>query len=150
MSEDSKDNAVNANFGLSESFNRNEKLARDIASLSPAAKETCRAISEVSEKRMEHEKKNQQRYHAHRVLKTKVELLEKYVMDPLEHPPEFRAADLKIIDEQAERMVKEKEEFYLRTIEREAEANLRQVVAMDQLGHDFSAEQQIGDPEMGE
>lgn len=141
MSEDTKDNAANANNGLTAAFNRDERLAHDIANLSPAGIETCKNIEAVAAQRMETEKRNQQRSHAHRILKTKVELLENYVRDQSERPAEIKAdpsADLKVIDEQAERMVREKEAFYLRTIERETEANLRQVVAMERGGHDFS------------
>lgn len=143
MSQDSKDNAVNANNGLSDTFNRKEKLAHEIAKLSPSGLQICKKIEAVAAERLENEKRQQQRFHSHRVLKEKVGLLETYVRTQSEKPAEIRAdpsADLKIIDEQAERVVKDKEQFYLRTIEREAEANLWQVVSMERGGHDFSAE----------
>lgn len=142
MSEDNKSGATNAN-SLNPTFNRDNKLAHDIAKLSPAGQQLCKKVSTVSAERMEEEKKNQQRSHNFRIMKTKVELMEKYVLDQSDRPPEIKAdpsADLKIIHEQAERMVKEKEEFYLRNIEREAEANLRKIVAMELGGHDFSKE----------
>ncbi|WP_439629966.1 hypothetical protein [Shinella sp.] len=143
MSQDSKDNAVNANNGLSDTFNRKEKLAHEIAKLSPSGLQICKKIEAVAAERLENEKRQQQRFHSHRVLKEKVGLLENYIREQSEKPAEIKAdpsADLKIIQEQSERIVADREQFYLRTIEREADANLWQVVSMERGGHNFSAE----------
>ena len=129
-----------ADASMSEAFNRQNELAEQVAKLSPGAQEKVRVIRELSVERLEAEKRNQQRSHAYRVLKQKVELLENYIRDPSPRPDEIRAdpsPDLKIMDEQAERMVADKEAFYRRHIEREAEANIRQVIVSERKGHDF-------------
>ena len=140
MTDDTKSASGNAN-SPNKAFNSGQKLAHDIANLSPDGQKLCKEISKVSAERMQAEKDSQKRSHNYRVMKSKVELMEKYILDQSSRPAEIRAnpePDLKIIHEEAERMVREKEEFYLLNIEREADANLRQVVAMERGGYDFS------------
>lgn len=145
MSDDTKSPDNNANSGkpspISEAFNRDNELAEQVARLSPEAQEKCRTIRQLSAERLEGERRGQQRSHSFRVLKTKVELLENYIRDTTtERPPEMRAdptPDLEIMSAQAERMVKEKEAYFLDRIQREAEANIRHVVASERRETDF-------------
>jgi len=145
MSDDTRSGDSNANSGkgarISETFNeRRDALAEQVAQLSPEAQEKCRMIRDLSDQRLETEKRNQQRSHQFRVYKQQVTLLENYIKDQSERPPEIRAdptPDLDIILRQAERMVKEREEFYVRHIEREADANIRQIVVGERQGQGF-------------
>lgn len=145
----------NANFGrdqsLSKQFNDRNKLAEQIANLSPEGQKKCEMIGQLAEERLEAEKRNQQRSHGYRVLKQKVELLENYIRGDLsQRPPEIQAdptPDLKIIDEQAERMVAQREEFFLGHIEREAAANMRQVIVGERQTREFRREDASHEPE---
>ncbi|MBS7537744.1 hypothetical protein [Ancylobacter lacus] len=145
MSEDTKSGGGSANSGgraaMSEAFNRENDLAQQIATLSPEGKRKVEMVRELSSERLDAEKRAQQRSNGFRLMRTKVELLENYIRDQSDRPPEVRAnptQDLVIINEQAERMVAEREAFYLRTIEREAEANIRQIIASERQGQDRS------------
>ncbi|RDJ21082.1 hypothetical protein DWF00_07635 [Bosea caraganae] len=154
MSKDTMSGGGNSNSPadapMSEAFNRQNELAAQVANMSPAAQEKVRMIRELSAQRLEAEKRKQHNSHEYRVLKQKVELLTNYIRDPAPRPAEIRAdpsPDLKIIDDQAERMVADKETFYRRHIEREAEANIRQVVVSERKGPDFRRDQPNHDRE---
>lgn len=155
MSDSTKSGGGNANSGnqveVSEAFNKKNELAAQVAQLSPEGQEKCRVVRELSDQRMEAEKRNQQRSHQYRVYKQQVTLLENYVRDTTtERPPEIRAdpsPDLKIIAEQAERMVTDREAFYMRHIEREADANIRQIIVSERRGLDLRRDDQQHDHE---
>lgn len=124
---------------ISGEFNKQNTLADLITSASPRAQEKAKMLLELRDERLENEKRTQQRHHSYRLYRTRVELLENYIMDPSPRPDGVRAdpaQDVRIIREQAERMVSEREEFYQRHIEREAEANIRQVIANDRQGRE--------------
>ncbi|MCK0197420.1 hypothetical protein MWN34_10895 [Ancylobacter sp. 6x-1] len=145
MSEDTKSGGGSANSGgrgpMREAFNRDNDLDSQIAALPPETRRKVEVLQELKGERLEAEHRAQQRSHGFRLMRTKVELLENYIRDQSERPPEVRAdptQDLVIINEQAERMVAEREAFYLRNIEREAEANIRQIIASARSGEDRS------------
>lgn len=155
MSDDSMSGSGNANSAganagkTSQAFNRDQDLAQQVAGLSPAGKEKVKLVQELGEQRLEQERRQQQRSHAFRVMREKVELLRNYIHDQALRPAGARqdpTQDLVIIDEQAERMVQEREAFYLRTIDREVDSNIRQIVSGERRGqgsersHDHEAE----------
>lgn len=154
MSNNTRQDGHNANSvadsSVSAEFNRKNELAQQVAQLSPKALEQAKFVEQLGADRLETERKSQQRAHGHRVLKEENKLLKNYIRDRSERPEEVRidpAPDLDIIGQQAERMVSQREAFYLKEVERGTEANLRQIVAKDRQGgfegpaeHDREAE----------
>ena len=146
MSDDSKSGDPAANLGgpstLSSGFNADVELGAQIAALSPEAKMKVEVFQKTSEQRQADERKQQQRNRPYRVLKQKVELYENYIRDQGNRPAEIRAdptPDLKIMADRAEEIVRANEEYFLKRIEREAAANIRQVIANERKGQGHSA-----------
>lgn len=134
---DGHDANSEANGTVSAEFNRKQDLADQIARLSPKALEQAKFVEKLGQDRLDNERKAQQRFHAHRVMKEENKLLKNYILDRSERPEEIRidpTPDLQVIAEQAERNVGQREAFYMREIERGTEANLRQIVAQDRQG----------------
>lgn len=140
--DDSKPQGRDANFKagpIAETFSKAVDLDAQVATLSPAGQQQCRAIQQLSAERLESEKASQQRSHGFRVMRTKVELLENYIRHPAPRPPGIVADptnDLKIIHEQAEQSVRDREAGFLKNIERETDANVRQVITRERKGHE--------------
>lgn len=139
MSQDNKSTypgaKLDATAPVSGPFNHNQELAAAIAQASPEAREKCEMLRDLADKQFEAEKKSQHNRHQFRLNAAKVKLLENYVKDQArlpEKPDQAQAEnDLKIIGEQAGRMVAEKEAYYLDNIGRQAEKNIRLVLAED-------------------
>lgn len=141
MSDNIKQDGHDANSGgdgtMSSEFNRKNELAAQVAKLSPKALEQAKFVEQLGAERLDTERKSQQRAHSHRVLKEENKLLKNYILDRSERPEEVRVdptPDLQIISDQAERMVSQREAFYLKEVERGTEANLRQIIAKDRQG----------------
>jgi len=141
MSDDIKDDGHDANSSgdgtMSAEFNRQNELAAQVAKLSPKALEQAKFVEQLGAERLETERKSQQRAHGHRVLKEENKLLKNYILDRSERPEGVRVdptPDLQIISDQAERMVSQREAFYLKEVERGTQANLRQIIAKDRQG----------------
>lgn len=139
-----------ADTSMSEAFNRQNELAEQVANLSPAGQEKVRMIRELGGERLEAEIRRQQNSHEYRYMKEKVALLEAYIRNPAPRPDAIKAdptPDLDIINEQAKRIVTEREKYYRTRIERDADANIRQVVVSERKGPDFRRDQPNHDRE---
>nr|WP_306266989.1 hypothetical protein [Pararhizobium sp. IMCC3301] len=142
MSDDTKTDRPGAKLErtdpVSARFNQNNELAEKYYNASPEARAKADEYIATRDERLEAEKKNQQRAHKFRVLRAENDLLKKYIGEQALRPESVRAdpsTDLKIIEEQAEKMVSKREAFYQQNIERETEATIRHVLAKDQQGH---------------
>ena len=128
-------------------FNQENNLAEKIKLASPEAQEKCKMLQELADTRREQERKNQQRAHKFRVSQAKVELFEKYIRDPAPRPNDAQSKDndLKEMHYQSERMVTEREEYFMENIGRESDKNMYQVLRDDQ--HSRSGQQSQHDHE---
>lgn len=141
MTDDNKSDSGNANFGkdgkLTEAFSKERDIEAMISSLSPEGQKNARFLQELASQKREEELKSQKRHHAHRVLATKVEMLEKYIRSPHPRPESVKAdpsPDLDIIDQEAERTVCDRERYFLDKIEQQATTDIRQLVVNERKG----------------
>ena len=138
---------LNANSVISGGFNRDNKRGERIANASPEAKKQIKFLEKMKTERLEAEHKKQKRYHQYRVNKLKIELLEKHINNPSPRPdnPKAKANDLIEIDKTAQRMTKEREEFFLKNITREADKNIDLTLRQDQQHQKQQSNIQIHD-----
>jgi hypothetical protein len=141
MSEDTKSGrpgaSLDATRPVSPAFNRENDLEQQISALSPKAQEKCRMLQQLGTDRLDTEKRNQQRSHDYRVMKVKIDLLTGYIRNQGARPGSVKqdpTPDLEVIDQEAERIVRDREGFYQSVIHRETEANLRQIIAQERQG----------------
>ena len=159
MSDDTNPRARRANLGSSrleqtkpvtQGFNQINALEGEIAKASPEAQRLCKKLQQLGQARYEKELKDQKRARAYRERKAQVGLLTHYIESQHERPDEIRrdpSQDLAIIKQQAQDMVRAREEAYLKNIARDLEANLRETLSADRQGPrrdgpDFEHEQE--------
>lgn len=132
---------LDAQANISAGFNQSNELEDQIAAASPEAQQKIRVLQEVRDDRLQEEHKKQQRAHQFRVQRCQVGLLEKYVEDQALRPDEIKknpAQDLNIIREQSERMVGEREKYYLDNIGKETDRSIQQVLEKDRNGQSLN------------
>ena len=143
MTQDSKSGGSGSNSGrgrsMSADFNEGHDVAQQIAQLSPEARQKAQMVQELGDESLDTERKSQQRAHNFRVMKTKVDLYENYVMSPALRHPEGKAQDIEIINQEAERIVTAREEYHLDQITKGTEAKIRHLIAKDRQVADGSA-----------
>ncbi len=131
---DTKDYGLSAKTDpITERFNLENELAERVTSASPEAQSRIKDRLELRNDRMDKEKQNQKRSHQFRLNREKVQLMEKFILENAPRPdhPEVRVQDLQIINEDAAHRLSSKEEYYLKTIEKEAQADVRQILSND-------------------
>ncbi|MGH1406670.1 MAG: hypothetical protein ACRBBJ_08960 [Rhodomicrobiaceae bacterium] len=111
-----------------------QQQAYEVSKLSQAAQEKAAKIDDIYTKRLNSERKDQQKHRSYRELKTKAQLMENYIRsdEPRPNTPEARENDLKIIDEQTKRRVQERESFYLQQIERQHFKTIKEQVIQEE------------------
>ncbi|MBL4761028.1 MAG: hypothetical protein JKY80_09350 [Mariprofundaceae bacterium] len=117
-------------------FNDDAKLGADIAASSPEAKKTINDLLKLEDSRMESEVKSQTRSREFRVLKEKDRLTEKFFNEPSPMPntPEAKALVYQTIDDQANRVVDERQKYYREQIPTQTDKNIREVLKLDREG----------------
>lgn len=121
---------------IGDRFNLDAKLGADIAQSSPEAQQTISQLYKVEESRLVTENKSQERSHEFRVLKEKDRLTEKFFSEPSPMPndPEAKKLVYTTIQDQAERTVTEREQYFKNQIKNQTDQNVREVIKMDQQG----------------
>ncbi|MBM1556242.1 hypothetical protein JQV19_06210 [Sulfitobacter mediterraneus] len=137
---------------LAHQFNIDNRLGASIAKASPEAQAEIQKQLELSSQTLEKSAKWQQDNHAERVDKERTRLLDRYMNEPANRPntQEARQNDMKIIEEQAEKHVTQREESYqnnFRTFAKSQVYNIlqndrQQNQAQPQQGHDKADHQQ--------
>lgn len=131
---DSKSTDLNAkNSTIAEQFNLENAVGEQIASASPDAQNRVKDRLQLRDDRMEKERRDQGRSYQFRLNREKNQMMEKYITEDALRPntAEARAQDLQIINEQAERRVNDRQDYYLNTIDREAKADVQQILSGD-------------------
>jgi hypothetical protein len=135
MTQDSKSGSGWSNSGrgrsMSADFNEGHDVAQQIAQLSPEARQKAQLVQELGDESLDSERKSQQRAHNFRVMKAKVELLENYILNPIQRHPDGKTQDIEIINQEAERIVSAREEYHLDQITKGTEAKIRHLIAKD-------------------
>jgi len=135
MTQDNKSGGGGTNSGrarsMSADLNEGQDIAQQITQLSPEAQQKARIVQELGDESLETERRSQQRAHSYRVMKTKVELYENYVMNPAPRHPDAKAQDIEIINQEAERIVTAREEYHLDQITKGTDAKIRHLIAKD-------------------
>ena len=145
MSDSTGNDSGNANYPgksldntrpISERFNLDAETVMKIGEASPHAQQKAHMLLEVRDERMELERKSQQRSHQFRVNREKVRLFENYIREDAPRPndPAARENDIRVIHDEAERMVCEKEAQYLQNIEYQTKKGIEQVLTRDREG----------------
>ncbi len=137
------------NGEVSQDFNEVHGDGAVKASLSPNAQQNYELVQRYGEQQLEEAKKRQQRTQPYRVQREKIKLLENYIRNPAPVPEGMQSnknADLKIIDEQAKRMVRDQDSYKLNMIQEQTKAQLDQVMEQDRADRERTPEAQSQPP----
>lgn len=117
-------------------FNLDAKLGAEIAQASPEAQQTISQLYKLEESRLVSETSSQERSREFRVLKEKDKLMERYFSQPAPIPndPEAKKLVYQTIDEQAQKTVQEREQYFQTQIKNQTDLNVLETLKMDQQG----------------
>ena len=118
---------------MSQQFNIDNRLGASIAKASPEAQKQILDHLQLSKQLLDKSSEWQNEHHADRVSKQKNYLHNRYMNDPAPRPndPAARQNDLKIIDEQAERHVTEREQLHQENMQKGAKSYVYQILKND-------------------
>lgn len=147
--QDNKTNGISANTGdVSKQFNLENALADKINAASAKTQEKIKERLELAAERREKEQRSQKFNRKSRVAREENRLLKQYVQAEVDRPntPEAKAQDMKIIEQDAERRVTDRESYYLSQIEKQSESDVRHMLSKDRQ-QSRSQDQQHNDQE---
>jgi len=134
-----------------------QSQAYEASKLPQASQENIAMVEDIYQKRLNEEQNKQSGARRFRERGEKIKLLENYVRDnaPSPNDPQARENDLKIIDQEAKRIVADREAYYLNRIEQERSDMINDVLKKEQQKqhdqeHDHggqSPEQTLPEPE---
>lgn len=118
---------------LARDFTGDVRLGESIAKASPGAQRRIKEHLKVSAEAYEDSANWQEKTRPDRVSKERARLLERYMNDQAPRPnsPEARANDMKIIEEQSERNVSQRDQYHLDSIKRVSKSMTYQILKSD-------------------
>ena len=118
---------------MSQQFNIDNRLGASIAKASPEAQKQIWDHLQLSKQLSDNSTQWQKENHAGRVSKEKAYRLDRYMNNPAPRPndPAARQNDLKIINEQSERHVTEREQTHQTNMQKEAKSYVYQILKND-------------------